>query len=647
MQKYTVHLDKNNYFSVDSKIIEFKEETVRIVNLRSISGFIGENFNLSDIKLKDIIHKYLRFSNNVELLNIYSRKYNQYNWFEIYTNQESSEKQVENDHGRIRPCAKLNENYELSEYIKISDEIDSSKINLELKDSKGELIPSKLYENMNKNLPKFQKLDIESINFIPVWYVNGSLQSRADYTELFTTFEILIHILSKRFISFESEILNISSTEIQNGTARGYETTDYSQIKKKALKDLLLQKDERINELQKSVNEMMNEIKGLRTDISNKSEIIINQNNEIKDLQLNVDKKSEIIINQNNEIKDLQIDLNHKSLLIQKSISSLNKTAQEAIKFKQASDQYAINKLSDNKISTGNTDERFILLFRSDLNNNYHIANPKEPKEIIVLDTISCQKENREKLLYIDHNYDEKTCKIIYETSMGNALDFNRFVKNNAEIIQPIINSKENPKQIRKYRIHVSNLKFLISELEKINVDSKVVRDEIINNNHAFMENIYNPIEDVYELLKESETDHVDDLKDILMIMNNEIKNIKNNNEIMLQEMRNNNENINQRLDQIEDKLDQIMKNPVTDELLKKIFKGATINSINFRRRHREIEQQEDGTYIFYTRIQNGKLVDPHVLTVEDLMNCFFKDSSGKVYSPSESRRKQIEDYYL
>lgn len=58
----------------------------------------------------------------------------------------------------------------------------------------------------------------------------------------------------------------------------------------------------------------------------------------------------------------------------------------------------------------------------------------------------------------------------------------------------------------------------------------------------------------------------------------------------MMQEMRNNNENINQRLDQIEDKLDQIMQKSVTNDALKKIFKGATINSINFRRRHREIE---------------------------------------------------------
>ena len=185
MQNYRVQIDKNNYFTVDSKVIAFEKESIRIVNLRSIKGFIGESFDLSDPKLKDIIHKYLRFSDNVALLNIYSRKFNHYNWFEIYTNQESSEKQLENEHSRIRLCAKSNENIELSEYIKISDEIDSSKINSNLKDSKGELIPSKLYEVMNKNLPKFQKLDIESINFIPVWYVNGSLQSRADYTVIF------------------------------------------------------------------------------------------------------------------------------------------------------------------------------------------------------------------------------------------------------------------------------------------------------------------------------------------------------------------------------------------------------------------------------------------------------------------------------
>ena len=121
MQKYTVHLDKNNWFSVDSKIIELKEETVRIMNLRSINGFIGEKFDLSDDKLKELIMHYLIYSNNVELLNIYSRKYNHYNWFEIYSNQENSEKQVENEHNPIRLYSKSNENSELLENIKFSD----------------------------------------------------------------------------------------------------------------------------------------------------------------------------------------------------------------------------------------------------------------------------------------------------------------------------------------------------------------------------------------------------------------------------------------------------------------------------------------------------------------------------------------------
>ena len=109
MQKYTVYLDKNNYFSVDSRIIELDKEVVRIVNLRSIKGFIGESFDLNDSKLKDIIMKYLRFSNNVELLNIYSRKFNRYNWFDIYLNQESSEKQAEIEHSPIGLCSKTNE----------------------------------------------------------------------------------------------------------------------------------------------------------------------------------------------------------------------------------------------------------------------------------------------------------------------------------------------------------------------------------------------------------------------------------------------------------------------------------------------------------------------------------------------------------
>ena len=166
MEKYTVQINKDNYFTVDSKIIESRGQIVRVVNLRSINGFIGEKFDLSDSKLKEIIHLYLHYINNVELLNIYSRKLNGFNWFEIYSNSESSEKQAENHHDVIATRSKSNENIELSEYIKISNEIDKSKINPELKDSKNQLIPSKLYLNLNSQISKFEKIDLSSCGFI-------------------------------------------------------------------------------------------------------------------------------------------------------------------------------------------------------------------------------------------------------------------------------------------------------------------------------------------------------------------------------------------------------------------------------------------------------------------------------------------------
>ena len=92
---------------------------------------------------------------------------------------------------------------------------------------------------------------------MPIWHINGSRTSRAEFTELFTTFEILIHILSKRFISFKSELLSLSSTEIQKSVARGIKINDYTNMKKTSLKQLLLQKDDKIDELNRKIDSMM------------------------------------------------------------------------------------------------------------------------------------------------------------------------------------------------------------------------------------------------------------------------------------------------------------------------------------------------------------------------------------------------------
>lgn len=53
-------------------------------------------------------------------INIYSRKYNGFNWFEIYNDIEILINQFENDHAVYTACSKSDENSELLENIKNS-----------------------------------------------------------------------------------------------------------------------------------------------------------------------------------------------------------------------------------------------------------------------------------------------------------------------------------------------------------------------------------------------------------------------------------------------------------------------------------------------------------------------------------------------
>ena len=340
------------------------------------------------------------------------------------------------------------------------------------------------------------------------------------------------------------------------------------------------------------------------------------QSNKIDNLQLDLDKKSEIIINQNQEIKD-------KTFQLEKSLSGLISTSKTALMYKQKSDELAKAGLVENKISTGNTNEIFILLFRKDLNEQYHTSFPNEPKEYIILDTISCQEENRNKLLYKDHKFDEETCEIIYETKKGNALDFNRFVKTHGSLIQPISNSKESI-QIRKYKIYKSNLPYLIFELDRINNESKSIKDKIINNNKKLIENISDPLANVYEAIKFNNSEQTNELKDVLMIMNNQLTEMKNDNEKLREELKSSNENLINVIDkklennkqeiktelennkqEIIDTIKEIMKKPATTDDLNLI--SNSINQLLFKRRYREIYKCKIRSISLLLRFQKRK----------------------------------------
>ena len=668
MENYRVQIDKDNWFSVDSKIIEFQNETVRVVNLRSINGFIGENFNLSDPKLKEIIRDYLRMINNVELLNIYSRAFNKFNWFEIYSNYKSSEKAAENELSRILDSSNLNNNSEnlLVESINKSNLLDESKIKVDMKDQKGMIIPSKLYENMNEKLPKFQKLELDQMGFIPIWYINGSPQTNAKYCELFTTFEILIHILSKRFITFESQLLSISSTEIQYATARRYDVEDYLRLEKKSLTDIILQKDKKIDQLQNTIDEMkqimikinakndklLSEVSDLKVDnqnLNNKNDKLLSEVSDLKHDNQN-------LMNQNNDLKQDVKGLKHDNQEIKQSLTIVTENITQMsgnMLINQTRSQKTIKKkLPENYISTKSTDEVFILINRpsltAEIDNDYKGLTIND----VVLDSISCQLRDRNQHL-LKHDYNEDEDEIIFESRHGNSLDFNKFVQEHRNLIRPLNDIvKTNNKYIRKFVVKIFDLEQLKEELKKLIIISNGPRAELLEINDKSIEQVINPLKNISNAISSIYTPDEETKMNLdLMIQkfNEKFNEINNKLDKNKEEINQNIENLNQKVEEniqetkiVKRNTELILDQQITKQIFKQIFGENEEIEIFKNHKYRTINAGVE--FMKYpTQESKGRAIKESYLTVNDLLNSRLRSSDGSSIDINQDKINQIK----
>ena len=633
MENYRVQIDKDNWFSVDSRIIEFQNETVRIINLRSIRGFIGENFDLSsDDQLKKIIHDYLTYSNNVELLNIYSRKYNGFNWFEIYNDIEFLIKQFENQHAVYTACSKSDQNSELLENINNSEKIDSTKISSEIKGKNNLLIPNKLYENMNLSLPKFQKIDLSACKFIPIWYINGSRTSRAEFTELFTTFEILIHILSKRFISFKSQLLSISSTGIQYATETGYGIERYLKIEKESLAELVLHKDKKIDELTKINKELL--VITQRLDKSNQD--LNNKNDKLLSELSVLNAKNDYLINQNNNLNQNVNNLKHDNEEIKQKLDD-HKQVLDVVTINVAqisenvfNNQTKIkdsinNNFPNNYISTCSTHEVFILLNRASLNKEIHKNYEGIGPDDIILDSISCQM--RDRLINLGkHEFDSAIDQIVFESDHGNSLDFNKFVQDHKELIESLNDRiKTNNKYIRKFIIKKYNLELLTQELLRIINESNNPRKELLEINNNSIEQVVNPLKNISNAVSK------------IQISNEESK---INLDLLIQKFNN---QINKKFEELNNKIDKnteelkivkqntelIIEQQVTINEFKQIFGEDVVVEVFKNHKYRTVNEGEK--FMKYPSYESKwKPVKEEFLTKDDIIHARFRSSDGK-----------------
>ena len=320
---YKVQIDEVNYFELDGFILRLNGKEIRIFNLRSIRGHIGVDFTRKgDKSLGKIVHDYLTHGDNVELLNILSREINGFNWFEAYNDDiidlEVHTKEelmgMKNSGSMSMPGT----GHALQEENKSFQDI----INIEIfipnvRSKRGdELSPQSLMNHLHEGVTPYVKLSPGEFTYFPIWYINGARTSNAEYCELYCPLEVIVHILSKRFVQFKAKLLTLASTDIQLAVVKGERLDDYTSLRRNQLIEACHAKDDKIDELIKTVTKQTETIIQQTSTIQDQSRIIQDQSNQIHTLtEMNIDQSNKIeeLKNMNlNQMENLDslIDLN-------------------------------------------------------------------------------------------------------------------------------------------------------------------------------------------------------------------------------------------------------------------------------------------------------------------------------------------------
>lgn len=363
----------------------------------------------------------------------------------------------------------------------------------------------------------------------------------------------MIHILSKRFVTFKSEILSLSSTEIQNSVARGIKLEDYSQMKKNSLKELLLQKDDKIDELQKTINEMRNEIR-------DQSAKIDAQSKKIDDQSAKIDKQTRKIDKQSGTICSLESKVIGGLRVIQQMKDTQDLTCKLVQETNQNQILFLKNEVPPSAIGMKQTNEITLFIYSPRLHQEVINSLPDlklNPGDLII-DTISCQTKDLKSHL-IKHKYYElakgNKCddEVITYRLTCNSLDLNKFAQR-FSVSSNLLDGKG--KFIRKFIVNESKLEIFKTEfnqfvdnleenhrktIDLLKGSSLIVSnyrdnaDELIDN---YIQDDFYDKNEIKNTTIKAQIDYltltVQEIKNNQEIQSNQIKEIKNNQLVMM-----------------------------------------------------------------------------------------------------------------
>ena len=460
---YQVNLGKSGHFEFNG----FRINKVLFANIRSLKGQIGDVSFDKEILKKNIMD-FLRVGTNVELVNILSRGLNGFNYFEIYEESTSINKDLKIED--ILSKFEVSAYADTSNLDSISSNSNDSSQDLKIEDVLGEnelpasavtsyldsiksksknsphLIPSEVISHINPNIPLYKCIEIDKFNFYPIWYING--KKNDGKCELFCHFNILIHLLSKVFIEFKSQILDLVGTDIQKAVARDQTVEKYLALSKDELITRLKMIEATNSNLAKEKLSLLDEIKRMREEsreqLAQVNEQLAHSNEQLTQVneqlaqsreQLNQSNEqlahsNEQLAQSNEQLTDMNTKLTVANTKIDNLIDLVSTTTERAINSLDSLSTQLNESLPNSILTTGTTQE-LLIIFRCN-----SLENEMRDKGLIgsnesVFDTIACQAKDKTRSLEF-HKFDKLTDEIVREYSISNSIDLSKFIRNNA-----------------------------------------------------------------------------------------------------------------------------------------------------------------------------------------------------------------------
>lgn len=422
IKNYRINLNEDDYIIFNG--IKFENDDTKIYpNIRSVEIYINDQvytyFNDEVIQMK--IKYYLQSQDNVKLINLISNRIINKNWFECYSD-ESSEIMLRSQHDQIKP---------------------------ELLDEKSHFIITELYKTKTL-LENEYKYENEFPTY-PIWHINGKHKTHADKCSLYCHYDIMLHILSLRFVEIKSQILNLSTTEFLKAVINNETIDEHIEHSYEDLLNIIEKQKQIINQKDREIfnlKECMLEIRTTNSELQTKIDAVLENNKRISD-KLN-ETHNELVETRH----ELSQNITHNTNLLTKIDHKIETDLRE--------------KTIDNTIT--NSVCKIVIMAKFSKRKDYGFF-------------VNIRRQTTSGLNSEIRKYEDRKYKLIYEKEVPNAMSTAKWIFNNEKNAAKYGITKVSNHQ-SKYQTDYNNGRQLKKNLDKIiesylNIPSTEIRNII------------------------------------------------------------------------------------------------------------------------------------------------------------------------